>query len=375
MKYYLWGIFVFVLFANTSKAQNIDSAAQIEVNGYIDTYYGFDNNKPTNGNRPYAIASARHNDFALNLAMLDMKYISQRIRARFAPAFGTYMNSNYAAEQGSLRNIVEASAGVKLSAKKEIWLDAGVINSPIGYENAISKNQLLYSRSLSAEFSPYYLAGVKLSIPVTKTLKARVYVVNGWQQITDVNHKKSVILNLEYKPSQWTINASVYYGDERNLGSVNLRNRTFFDANATYIHKAFKTQFGASYGTQKSFRGNSDITSHWWQANVAARYSFTNKVSLSARAELFDDENEVVAMVVTPSSSFYCSSYTIGVNYNITSNALFRFETRAYFADEKIFYNPNRGIVESSVVGLVSLVINFGTSFTVKQPSNSTNGN
>ena len=374
MKYYLWGIFVFVLYTNNVEAQNADSTAQIEISGYIDTYYGYDNNQPVSGNRSYAVASARHNDFALNLAMLDIKYTSQRVRARFAPGFGTYMNTNYAAEQGSLRNIVEASAGVKLSAKKEVWLDAGVINSPLGYENAISKDQLLYTRSLAAEFSPYYLAGVKLAVPIAKKLTATAYLVNGWQQISDVNKGKSALLNIEYKPSCWAINASVYYGDERNLGSVNLRSRIFYDVYATYDNNIFRTQFGASYGIQKYNIVNS-TPSTWWQVNAAAKYSFTKKFSLSARAELFDDDNEVVTTVVTPQSSFRCASYTAGANFSITPNALFRVEARNYMAQKDIFYDKDRLQTNYALLGIASLVINFGTSFTVKQPSNSTNGN
>lgn len=374
MKYYLWGIFVFVLFADTSIAQNTDSTAQIEVNGYVDTYYGYDNNQPISGNRPYAIASARHNDFAINLAMLDIKYTSSRIRARFTPAFGTYMNTNYAAEQGSLRNIVEASAGVKLSARKEVWLDAGVISSPTGYENAISKDQLLYTRSLASEFSPYYLAGIKLSIPIAKKLTATTYIVNGWQQISDVNKGKSALLNIEYKPSCWAINASVYYGDERNLGSVNLRSRIFYDVYATYDNNVFRTQFGASYGIQKYNIVNS-TPRNWWQANAAAKYRFTKKFSLSARAELFNDDNEVVTTVITPQSSFRCSSYTLGANYAITPNALFRVEARNYMAQKNIFYDKDGEQTDYAFVGVVSLVINFGASFTVKQHSNSTNSN
>lgn len=374
MKYYLWGIFVFVLCVSSSKAQNMDSIAQVEISGYVDTYYGYDNNKPISANRPYAVASAKHNDFSINLAMLDIKYTSQRVRARFTPGFGTYMNTNYAAEQGSLRNIVEASAGVKLSAKKEVWLDAGVISSPLGYENAISKDQLLYTRSLAAEFSPYYLTGVKLAVPIAKKMTATAYIVNGWQQISDVNSNKSVVLNIEYKPKNWIINASMYFGDERNLGSINLRNRTFFDVNATYENKVFKTQFGASYGRQANSISSS-ATSEWWQANAAAKYSFSQKFSLSARAELFNDDNEVVAIVVTPQSSFRCVSYTAGANFNITPNALFRVEARNYMAQKTIFYDEDGNQTNYSLLGIVSLVINFGSTFNVNPPSNSTNGN
>ena len=50
-------------------------------------------------------------------------------RANIALAVGTYMNANYAAEPGVLKNIYEANAGVKISNNKNIWVDAGILPS------------------------------------------------------------------------------------------------------------------------------------------------------------------------------------------------------------------------------------------------------
>ena len=74
---------------------------KVTVEGYIDAYYAYDFNKPVGGNRPYFVSMARHNEMTINLAFVDVKYSSSRLRARFVPGFGTYINANYAKEPGA----------------------------------------------------------------------------------------------------------------------------------------------------------------------------------------------------------------------------------------------------------------------------------
>ncbi|PGH40009.1 MAG: hypothetical protein CRN43_05660 [Candidatus Nephrothrix sp. EaCA] len=57
------------------------------------------------------------------------------------------MNANYAAEPGTLKNIAEASVAVRLSKKRNYWMEAGVLSSPYTNESALSKDQLMYTRT------------------------------------------------------------------------------------------------------------------------------------------------------------------------------------------------------------------------------------
>ncbi|NJN00112.1 MAG: outer membrane beta-barrel protein, partial [Phormidesmis sp. RL_2_1] len=59
----------------------------------------------------------------------------------------------------------EEQERTQLFKNKQIWLDAGVFGSPYTNESAISKDHLMYTRSFAPEYVPYYLAGVKLSVP------------------------------------------------------------------------------------------------------------------------------------------------------------------------------------------------------------------
>ena len=101
---------------------------------------------------------------------------------------GTYANSNLAAEPGVLKNIFEANAGVKISKKKKLWIDAGIFESHIGFESAIGKNCWNLTRSISADNSPYYESGIKLSYTSdNEKWFLSGLILNGWQRIQRVN--------------------------------------------------------------------------------------------------------------------------------------------------------------------------------------------
>src|SRR6187399_1111640 len=115
MKYLILSSFI-LMCSGIIIAQVDTSASNISFTGYAEVYYTYDFNEPENHNRPSFIYSHnRHNEVNLNLGFVKTTYNSERVRANVALAAGTYMNANYAAEPGVLKNIYEANAGFKLS--------------------------------------------------------------------------------------------------------------------------------------------------------------------------------------------------------------------------------------------------------------------
>src|SRR4028119_161588 len=94
----------------------IEETSKVTVGGYIDTYYGYDFSRPPSKDRPYFVSSNRHNEFSINLAFIDLKFTSKRVRVTFRPGIGSYMGANYVAESPIFRNVYEANIGVKLFA-------------------------------------------------------------------------------------------------------------------------------------------------------------------------------------------------------------------------------------------------------------------
>ena len=156
--------------------QDSSSSGPLKFSAFLEIYNSYDFNKPINNNRPaFLYSHNRHNEFNLNLGFLKVSYNAHKVRANFALAAGTYIHANYGAEPGVLKNIFEANAGVKISKKKNLWIDAGIFSSHIGFESAISKDCWTLTRSILAENSPYFESGAK----ITYTTKNEKWLVIG----------------------------------------------------------------------------------------------------------------------------------------------------------------------------------------------------
>lgn len=346
---FLFLVISFQVIAQPNSDAKVDSVSvkeisKIEISAYIDFYYGntFNNQNET---VPYFVSHNSNNEFNINLAFVDFRYASKGLRLKFTPGFGTYMNANYTNESTTFKHVVEASLGVRLSQKRDIWLDAGVLGSPYTNETTISRDHLVYTRSLAAENVPYYLSGLKLSIPLSNKITFYAYLINGWQQIKDNNKGKSIGTQLEYKLSSiHTFNWNTYIGDERSLSVPNNRTRYFSDIFYIYNPDGKVSLTSCIYlGNQQRLVGSTNVNLFWWQANVIAKYKFNDHWSVSGRVEYFDDPDYVMILPLSNlGPKFSVLSESICINYKIHSNAMFRFEGRYFDSSENIFFSSDR---------------------------------
>jgi len=312
---------------------------KIEISAYLDFYYGNTFNSQ-NESVPYFVSNNSNNAFNVNLAFIDFKYTSKGIRFKFTPGFGTYMNANYANEPTTLKHLLEATMGVRLSHKRDIWLDVGILNSPYTNETAISRDHLMYTRSLAPENVPYYLSGVKLSIPLSNKITFYTYLINGWQQIKDNNNGKSIGTQIEYKPNaKHTLNWNTYMGDERSLSAPQYRTRYFSDIFYIYNPDGKLSLTSCIYlGNQQKLIGSTTSNHYWWQANAIARYKLTDRLAISGRVEYFDDpEYLIVSALSDAAPKFSVLSESISLSYKVHDNAMFRVEGRYFDATDNIF--------------------------------------
>lgn len=334
--------------SNTGMTDRVDSVelGKLVISGFVDAYLGTNFNQSTNGNRMYSVSQTRVNETNINLAYIDFRYQNQKVRLKFTPGFGTYVDANYATEKGSIKNLIEANVGVKLSQKKEIWLDAGVLGSPFTNETAISKDHFMYTRAMAPEYVPYYLAGARLTYPLTPKLTTYLYVLNGWQQIYDQNNSLSAATQMEYKPNKnLLINWDTYLGNEKSNLSPDNRMRYFSDV---YAIINLNTKWSATTcvygGIQQRFDSltNKLTNKTWWQANVVVKYNINKHHHLAARVEYFEDMNHVVTNTETFAVKGF-NSYSAGLCFTkkITDNALFRLEGRHFFSNRNVYLKNN----------------------------------
>ncbi|HAI75233.1 MAG TPA: porin [Microscillaceae bacterium] len=346
---------------------DIDIKGKLSINGYVDAYYAYDLSNPRNNERPYFVSMARHNEFTVNLAYLDIRYSASRVRARFVPGFGTYINANYVTEPGALKNIIEGYAGFRPFANKQIWIDMGVFGSPYTNESAISKDHLVYTRSFAPEYVPYYLSGIKVSIPINAKWAAYLYVLNGWQLIQDNNADKSIGTQVEFRPgNRWLINWNTYVGNEQSAARPTFRNRYFSDLFVIYNPAG---RFSATACAYLGIQENVDTLTNnvqnrtWWTANLMGRYKLSDQHSVSGRVEYFEDlEGVQIAPITTTQTGFTgfnSSSASLCYNYAANNNMLFRVEARHFFSPRNMYLDERLNPANSSTMLITNITVWF----------------
>lgn len=344
----LWlGIFFITgttLVGQVINTATIDTAGSIRVGaitigGFLDTYYSYNFASIPDKNIPYLTSSARHNEMNINLGYIDLRYSSSRIKARLVAGYGTFNINNYAREPIPLKFLLETSIGIKPLKKYDGWIYAGIIGSPFTNESYLSKDHLMYTRSLAAENVPYYLTGVKVVLPISKKLTASLYGLNGWQNITENGDGKALATQLEYKPNDNLImNWNIYIGDEKTDSNPDYRARYFTDLYFIYSKNKFDFTSSLYLGIQEKedslHRFSYPI---WYSANFIARYTFNPTLSLSARVEYFRDANNVLINPSTTQKEFHVIGGGLCFNVSLWKNFMFRLESRNFYAFNRVY--------------------------------------
>lgn len=330
------------ILCGNSKAQD-SSKGTVTFSGYVEAYYTFDFNKPADNNRPGFIYShSRHNEFNCNLGFVKAAYTSGKVRASLALAAGTCMNANYTAEPGVLKNIYEANVGVKLSRKKNLWLDAGIMPSHIGFESAVGKDCWNVTRSMLADNSPYFEAGAKLTYTSgnNKWILSAM-ALNGWQRIQRVsgNSLMSWGTQVQYKPpGKVTINYSSFIGTDKPDSARQWR--VFHNLYAICsITQKTGVIIGFDIGTEEK-PGNAGGFNTWYSPVIIAKQTLNDRWAIAARAEYYCDKNGVIILTGTP-NGFKTMGYSVNIDYAPEKNIMARIEGRVLSSKDKVFTKIN----------------------------------
>jgi hypothetical protein len=346
-------LFLLVLLPGMATAQG---GGGITVDAVVDGYYAYDVTEPPDRIRPFATQVSRHDEFNLNLALVRAQRTEERLRASFGLATGTYVEANYAAEPDLLKNIFEAYAGVNLGG--DTWLDLGVFPSHIGFEYAISTLNPTYTRSLMAEYSPYYETGARLTVQPDERFTVAVVVVNGWQIIRETNDAKSFGAQLVYKPTdRLVLNYSNYVGDEApdvGPGDPDSQIRFFHDFYAQFtLSEEATVTAGFDVGTQE--RPGEDAT--WYGGALVGSVALAPRWALGARVELFSDPDQAVVSTGTV-HGFEVFGGSLNLDYKPIERTWVRLEGRVQSAQEEIFPS-NDGLDKTNALVVSSIAVTF----------------
>lgn len=340
MKKYIITAFILGIFF--PKAQSSDSLAaqpKISFSAYAELFYTYDFNEPANHMRQNFLYSYnRHNEVNLNLGLIKAAYQDKNMRANLALMAGTYAQDNLAAEQDALRYVNEANIGIKISKNKNLWIDAGIMPSHIGWESAIGKDNINLTRSLAAENSPYFETGAKISY-TTDNGKWMVsgMVLNGWQRIAKPEGNQSLSFGhqVTYKPNdKITLNSSSFIGNDKPQKDKKMR--YFHDLFGSFqLTDQFSTTLGFDIGAEQKEKGSENYNL-WYSPNILMKYQLNDQWALAGRLEYYNDENGVIISTGTP-NGFQTFGYSLNLDYAIFKNVVFRTEARGFTSKDAVF--------------------------------------
>ena len=362
MRCYALGL---VLVPMAVTAQQPDTTTKVSFGGFVDGYYAYDFNRPPSLDRAFTTQAARHDEFNVNLAFLDATLTGNRVHGRFAAQFGTSVQANYAGEPrvGTLsgpdvsRFIQEAYIGYQVA--KPLWLDGGVFFSPFGSENWISRDNWTYTRSLIADNSPYYEAGLRAVWQATAALAAQIHLINGWQNISETNSDKALGLRLDYTATpRLTLSYDGFAGNEApDAAAKQLRlwNELIGQLGLT---ARLQLRGTVDYGEQR--RAVRRGSAAWRGYALLARLQASRTVALAARVEGYSDPEQVIVLTGHP-FGLRATGGSANVDVTPAPRMLWRTELRTLAARDPLFpthTGPNR-LARNDPLVVTSLALTF----------------
>ncbi len=367
----------------------IDSLRQTTINVGVDTYYGYNFNNPVgrvNLLRAYDVLS---NEFSLNQASVVVEHApdvgaGRRLGARLDLQFGQATdaiqgNPSNEPRPQVYRNIFQAYGTYVAPIGKGLTVDFGKWASSLGIEGNYTKDQMSYSRSLWFYFLPFYHMGARASLPLNDRFSVNYWVVNGTNQVEDVNGFKDQLFGFTAKPSRtltWTFN--YYLGQENpdrapaaNCGPAPVDPGLCFNAispaptGRTHIFDSYATwqatpkltmAIEGDYFIQRLWRnaapGESSAPAHVDGGAAYMQYQFTPRIALASRAEYMSDRQGIFSGIGQA-----LKENTITFDYKLADNFLMRYEWRRDFSNQPSFLSEVQGFLKkdqnTATLGLV----------------------
>ena len=327
-------------------------SSRTELSGFIDVYYAYSSIQPHTRDRGFTTQPLRHNETNINLAYLSLKHEGESIRGRFAVQTGTYVEANTAAEPPLLKSILEASVGAHWG--KSIWIDAGIFPSHIGLEGIASKDNWTYSRSILADYSPYYESGVSVTASLSDHLSLRGLILNGWQNIHETNNSKAVGTQVQYHPAEdMVLNWSTFVGNEAPDSSASqLRFMSDFSTQIT-VSPTWAVAAVIDIGAQR--RASGSVFDIWHAASIMTKYSMNSRWAAAARIEYYIDRNGVIVSTGT-ANDFQVFSSSVNIDFAPAPPMLWRLEIRQFFSKDPL-YPGKSGLQRAETCCVISAAI------------------
>lgn len=340
---YLSSFLVFGIYFKSIAQFEEKKKTSIEILGFLDTFYSYDFNKPIGNRQDFLFNHNRHNEMNVNLALIQLNVSNSKYRMSLGLQGGTYAQDNYAHEPVMYRNIHEASVGIALNNKNNLWFDLGIFSSHMGFENSVSIENMTLTRSLVAENSPYYLSGGKLTFSPNKKWDLSIIASNGWQRIQRIegNSMLSGGTQVLYRPTnKTTLNWSTFITTEEPDNSRKYRYFNNFYGNFK-LNKSVNLISGFDFGFEQKLNNSNKYYS--WLAPVAIfQLKLKDDFYMAYRIEYFIDKNNVIIPIQPSGTGFEVMGNSLNLDYKPSDEIAVRLEGRMFASSKYQFIKENQ---------------------------------
>ncbi len=331
-----------------------EDEGHITFGAWVEAYYAYNFNQPSNGITDLRGFDNRHNSFNLANVVLDAQWDWEGVNGRITLQWGSTPSTYYLAEtatptfgsgvgpqnQSLWQFVQQAYVGYHIDVGGGLDVQAGLFLSPIGVESLTVHEDYLFSRSNVFFGFPFYHTGVRATYGITPELSVSAWFINGWNTIVDNNDEKSFIVQLAWStPGLLSVTLNYLGGVERPVDAPEGRAwRHVFDLNGTITPTEW---LGIQAQATGGFEPNAFGTSAYMAGMLALHFDIVPWLALNARGDFFWEHTASNALG-TASSIFWptewVSSATAGIDLRPHEHISLRIEYRHDHASGDAFF-------------------------------------
>jgi hypothetical protein len=350
-----------------------DRRPGVQFHGFLDAYYAYNFNEPSNNVTALRAYDARHNQFALGNAVLTGSFrvgrVSGHLGLQFGPFSDVFLASTRALGLGFLGGLFqEGSLSWEAPVGRGLRVDAGLFAIPFGPEEIAAYRNWNYSHSLLFAYAPYQQVGARAVYTVAPRARLALGVYNGWNQVTrDNNRYKSVSAEFTWHGERVFFDVEYYLGVERERDAPEgPYARHTLDS---YVSWEASPAVSVMAHMNTGFEPNRVGTQGWFGLALYARFRLRPWLFFATRLEAFTENTPPVVLdgpspraVFQPQAS-WAGGGTFTLDARPHEHVSFRLEYRHDLANGMVYFRdgvtldlfgrgaPNAGLQDTILLG------------------------
>ena len=308
---------------------------------YADVYYLYQFNQPIDHTDFPSTVAPRHDEISVNLASIGVDVTGLdgpigRIYFQYGNNVETDTGQDSTTSRGfftthaAFNPIQQVAAGWHFHALHGVNTEFGIFPSYVGLESYLPQENWNYLRPFLSDFTPYYFQGSRNQIYFTQDLKLELWVVNGWQTLSQWHDTRAGGYILNWRPSgMLSISNAFYTGSDEQLDAG--ARRYYTDSSVQY--KYFKNSalsLVADLGYESRTSSPGGILTG---ASLADRYEWNPRWATTLRADVYYDQTQALVLPLPGGGAlpdsvdpFFGRGYTVTLDFIPSPWLIYRLE-------------------------------------------------